>query len=186
MRNEYEERKGENQPQDAAVQWDRDFVRELHAIRRPKILKLIPGLNNGEVWILGAIWGLAREKHLDRIRVSDLVKVMHCPAPAVSRQLKSLESRAFILRETDPDDRRNTLVSLTDAGIEKAREMEADLNEFARGVYEKMGAEDTEELIRLLRRLRHILEEEEGRWMSAGRDRKDIAADNGKKKGEMR
>ena len=64
--------------------------------------------------------------------------------------------------------------------------MEACLNEFARGVYERMGAEDMEELIRLLRRLRHILEEEEGRWMSAGRNRKEEAPKKGKKKGEMR
>lgn len=49
-----------------------------------------------------------------------------------------------------------------------------------------MGAEDMEELIRLLRRLRHILEEEEGRWMSAGRNRKEEAPKKGKKKGEMR
>ena len=190
MTNEYKERNDEKadekRPEDAAERWDRDFVRELHAIRRPKILKRIPGLNNGEVWILGAIWGLERERQMERIRVSELVKMMHCPAPAVSRQLKSLESRSFILRETDPEDRRNTLVSLTDAGIAKAKEMEACLNEFARGVYERMGAEDMEELIRLLRRLRHILEEEEGRWMSAGRNRKEEAPKKGKKKGEMR
>ena len=64
MTNEYKERNDEKadekRPEDAAERWDRDFVRELHAIRRPKILKRIPGLNNGEVWILGAIWGLER------------------------------------------------------------------------------------------------------------------------------
>ena len=166
MTNKYKERNDEKadekRPEDAAERWDRDFVRELHAIRRPKILKRIPGLNNGEVWILGAIWGLERERQMERIRVSELVKMMHCPAPAVSRQLKSLESRSFILRETDPEDR------------------------FASGGYERMGAEDMEELIRLLRRLRHILEEEEGRWMSAGRNRKEEAPKKGKKKGEMR
>ena len=39
MTNEYKGRNDEKRPEDAAERWDRDFVRELHAIRRPKILK---------------------------------------------------------------------------------------------------------------------------------------------------
>ncbi len=38
-------------------------------------------------------------------------------APAVSRTLKNLESKGYILREVNPDDRRSVHISVTESGI---------------------------------------------------------------------
>ena len=50
------------------------------------------------------------------IYVSELARAMRQPMPAVSRGLRLLEQDGHILRETDPNDRRKTLVRITPAG----------------------------------------------------------------------
>ena len=54
------------------------------------------------------------------IYVSELARAMRQPMPAVSRGLRLLEQDGHILRETDPNDRRKTLVRITPEG-EQAR-----------------------------------------------------------------
>ena len=50
------------------------------------------------------------------IYVSELARAMRQPMPAVSRGLRLLEQDGHILRETDPNDRRKTLVHITPEG----------------------------------------------------------------------
>ena len=50
------------------------------------------------------------------IYVSELARAMRQPMPAVSRGLRLLEQDGHILRETDPNDRRKTLVRITPEG----------------------------------------------------------------------
>ena len=50
------------------------------------------------------------------IYVSTIARNMHQPMPAVSRALRQMEQDGHIVRETDPRDRRKTLVRLTTAG----------------------------------------------------------------------
>ena len=54
------------------------------------------------------------------IYVSVLARAMHQPMPAVSRGLRFMEQDGHIIRETDPCDRRKTLVRITPEG-ERAR-----------------------------------------------------------------
>ena len=56
------------------------------------------------------------------IYVSVLARAMHQPMPAVSRGLRFMEQDGHIVRETDPKDRRKTLVRITPAG-ERARKV---------------------------------------------------------------
>lgn len=50
------------------------------------------------------------------IYVSTLARAMRQPAPAVSRGLRLMEQDGHIIRETDPHDRRKTLVRITPEG----------------------------------------------------------------------
>jgi DNA-binding MarR family transcriptional regulator len=80
--------------------------------------------------------------------------------PALSRWLRSLEQKQFIQRETDPEDRRNTLVSLTKEGLAKTREICETLNEFMRNITVRMGEERLQALFAELSELADIAGEE--------------------------
>lgn len=64
------------------------------------------------------------------IYVSDLARAAQKPLPAVSRGLRLLEQDGMAVRETDPNDRRKTLVRLTPAGQKALEECEAALNAY--------------------------------------------------------
>ena len=48
--------------------------------------------------------------------MSELAEKLHTQNSAVSRTLKNLEDHGWICRMTDPKDRRNTCVALTESG----------------------------------------------------------------------
>lgn len=82
------------------------------------------------------------------IYVSALAEDLMVSVSMVSKMLRSLEKKGWILRTVDPESRRNTFVSLTDAGrallAEEARRASA-LNQ---RVEEMMGRENITRLLR--------------------------------------
>lgn len=64
------------------------------------------------------------------IYVSVLARAMHQPMPAVSRGLRFMEQDGHIIRETDPCDRRKTLVRITPQGYEACRQCEEALSDY--------------------------------------------------------
>ena len=91
--------------------------------------------------------------------VSVLAEKMRVQAPAISRMLKGLEKRELIERTTDPDDRRNVLVNLTDEGRMIWDRMSKHLEGYMNWIIEELGEEDMMTLISLLDRLSSIVEE---------------------------
>ena len=73
------------------------------------------GLSHSEFCLISII--KANEEQ-GGVIVSDIVSEMKVTPPAVSRSLKSLESRGFLKRETNALNHRNTTVLLTDKGEE--------------------------------------------------------------------
>lgn len=94
----------------------------------------------------------------DGITVSEIAAELDVTPPAVSRSLKSLESRGLVIRETDLLNRRNTMVRLTESGLdflEKSRKQMDGLMEY---VTEKMGMERKKQLYELLGEMSAIIE----------------------------
>ena len=94
----------------------------------------------------------------DGITVSEIASELDVTPPAVSRSLKSLESRGLVIRETDLLNRRNTMVRLTESGLdflEKSRKQMDGLMEY---VTEKMGMERKKQLYELLAEMSAIIE----------------------------
>lgn len=94
----------------------------------------------------------------DGITVSEIAAELDVTPPAVSRSLKSLESRGLVIRETDLLNRRNTMVRLTESGLdflEKSRRQMDGLMEY---VTEKMGMERKKQLYELLGEMSAIIE----------------------------
>lgn len=96
---------------------------------------------------------LARLVTCGRRRATDLAADVFLDLSTVSRQVRSLVDRGLVERQPDPEDRRGSLLSATEAGHEAyrsaVRRREAEL---AR-LLEPWPAEDRSRLTRLLKRL---------------------------------
>ena len=117
------------------------FFEMMQQFRSLNLLATLP-LPRQDYMVLYAISCLQKE-HPDSCTVSMIAKKMQIPQPAVSRTLRSLENGGYLQREVCRSDRRNTYVSLTDAG--KAAVQEADQKRFTK--------EEAEQLMALLQRL---------------------------------
>lgn len=74
-------------------------------------------------------------------------------APSVTRILKDLEERKFVVREPDANDGRRTLVALTPEGREIVRIVSRDVLRVMREYSERFGAKRLEKLTNELRAL---------------------------------
>ena len=83
------------------------------------------------------------------IYVSELARAMRQPMPAVSRGLRLLEQDGHILRETDPNDRRKTLVHPTEKGLDASRQVEAAISRYFERVICRIPEEQREQLFSL-------------------------------------
>ncbi|HEY1650817.1 MAG TPA: MarR family transcriptional regulator [Acidimicrobiales bacterium] len=60
----------------------------------------------------------------DSVRVTDLAEILGVDTPTVTRKVQQLERDGMVVRRTDPDDRRASLIGLSPAGrrtIERVR-----------------------------------------------------------------
>lgn len=95
----------------------------------------------------------------DDITVSEIAAELDVTPPAVSRSLKSMESRGLIKRETNLLNRRNTMVRLTEAGREFLEASRRQMDAVMEPVSEKMGEERKIQLYELLKEMTEIIEQ---------------------------
>ena len=84
------------------------------------------------------------------IRVSELSKQLKITSAAVTHVIQSLEKNGYITRATDPNDRRSILVSATEVGHHFVEAREKELFNRFQHLHDHLGAEDAEQLIRIL------------------------------------
>lgn len=84
------------------------------------------------------------------IKVSGLSKQLKITSAAVTHVIQSLEQNGYITRTMDASDRRSILVTATEAGHEFVGARETELFERFQHLREHLGADDTEQLIRIL------------------------------------
>jgi DNA-binding MarR family transcriptional regulator len=71
-------------------------------------------------------------------------------SPTVTQHITSLESKGFIVREIDPNDRRKIRIILTAKGKDQMKEAKQSMLESFSGLIEHLGVEKTEIFINLL------------------------------------
>ena len=89
----------------------------------------------------------------DGVRQKQLVSELHIGAPAMSEAINKLESDGYISRRIDPDDKRATLISLTDLGRARAYEVQDEMDEHIAGLFGTLTEDEKLELIALLDKL---------------------------------
>ena len=87
---------------------------------------------------------------------SEISAAMRSSSARVSAALNTLEKKGLILREIDPANRRNILVSLTDDGAEYIQALVAKRNQQLLEILTAMGEEDAAEYVRLTKKLFEI------------------------------
>ena len=93
-----------------------------------------------------------------RVSAGDLSRLLEMTTSRVAAVLNSLEKKGLIERCADAADRRRVLVALTErGGALCARKKEAARKRLA-AVFERLGQEDTDQFIRLIRRSAQISE----------------------------
>jgi DNA-binding MarR family transcriptional regulator len=109
------------------------------------------GLDNADFGILAAL----RRAGVDRpITPTELARRRMMTSGGMTAALDRLERRGLLERLPNPDDRRGSLVRLTEAGrdaIEAAVDLQAEVER--RLVVEPLTAKELEQLVRLLRKL---------------------------------
>ena len=80
---------------------------------------------------------------------SQLAQAMKATTGRVSTLLSVLEKKGQIVRETDPDDRRSVLVSLTETGHRRAQKQRDDMREAVCWIFSQMGERRTREFVDL-------------------------------------
>lgn len=94
------------------------------------------------------------------VRVSAIVEDLDIPAPAVSRSLRNLEEKDYVVRYVNKKDRRNTYVEITPEGEAILEESERIISDFCNAVFHQVGEEDIQRLISYFTKLRNVTEEE--------------------------
>jgi DNA-binding MarR family transcriptional regulator len=76
-----------------------------------------------ELWEMELLGALKRAGAPHRLSAGALQHRMRLTSGGVTKRVASLERRGWVRRDIDPDDRRQILVSLTDEGMRRAREV---------------------------------------------------------------
>ena len=120
-------------------------------------------LSTAEFYALFAILRLqeAQDSAEPEIRVSSLIETLNLSPQAVSKTLRLLEQKGYCKRITDPNNRRNTLVLITEQGTTLVNRTKSEIARFVEEVTKRMGDENMAEFIRLSNQCSAIMQEVE-------------------------
>ena len=135
----------------------RELMNTMNSMHKLRISDLSPYLSHGEFRTMKVLIHCSDKK---KPRVSDVVKTLCIPPPAVSRTLKNLETKGYIERTVDKEDRRNTFVMVTEAGKKAFDETMEILEDFADSVFGTMGEEKINQMNDFFKKLFEAAEEE--------------------------
>ena len=87
-----------------------------------------------------------------------LADLLHVSAARITKMLSALESKALIVREDDPTDKRRAMVRLTEDGADVVRTVQSQATAHASQLFESLGEQDTLEFLRIVNKILSIEE----------------------------
>ncbi|WP_256759410.1 MarR family winged helix-turn-helix transcriptional regulator [Cohnella sp. WQ 127256] len=109
----------------------------------------ISGIKSSEVRVLLCLKFLS-EASEHGVNISDISKRLSVTSPTVTQMIKSLMGEGYVERYNDPQDKRITLLRLTDKGEGIAQKASERHMMMFSGLVEKLGEEQSKELASLL------------------------------------
>lgn len=150
----------------------KDFFSIMHRFKKLSMRVKLFDVSHGEFFMLGAIYGWKAHPHWadepvgDQqdfncgLKISELSGMMKGSKSATSKMLRVLEEKGYIERISDPKDKRNIYVKLTDKGVTSFKNAKINMQDMSNTIMERMGDEDMQHLNQLCGKLCNILEEE--------------------------
>ncbi len=128
-----------------------------------RVIDKLTRSSKGEIFILKYLY----EKDTT-VLPSELSEAMGSSTARISAALKSLESKGLVCREIDPSDRRNILVSITQAGHDRIVEMIHRKHRYLSAILTEMGLENARQFVclaTLFTEIAHSMLDNEHMWM---------------------
>jgi DNA-binding MarR family transcriptional regulator len=100
----------------------RSFTQIMYSFGNMDFSKFLNNCSKAEYVVLSKIDEYIEINKVDYINVTKLSELLNVSTPAISRVLKSLESKKYIIRDIDVFCRRNTLVRLTSIGNKELKD----------------------------------------------------------------
>ena len=111
------------------------FIQSLYSLGNVDYSCLLNNCTMGEFIVLSKIDICMTDEKLEFVNVSKLAEKLNVSMPAVSRILKSLETKKFIERNVDIFCRRNTRVKITKKGKIEAGKCQKNIDDFFAQVF---------------------------------------------------
>lgn len=133
------------------------LITTMSEFRRVKpTIQSVCGLPAGEFFFLQRVHELS---HNGDVRVSHLRDAMCMTMPAVSQFVTTLEDKGLIQRQPAPNDRRVTLLTITEKGQLVLLESQKQFNRMLDRLIQQYGPEELEKLIPMLNHLSETIRE---------------------------
>lgn len=101
---------------------------------------LLPMMSKSEYILLRKINNCHMQNH--RLTLSQIAQELKLSSPAISRTVKNVEAKQWIVREIDEDDRRNSFIELTALGSEEITKANAIIYNLMNESLNKVGEEE--------------------------------------------
>lgn len=98
---------------------------------------ILPRMSKSEYILLRKINHCQLQNH--RLTLSQIAQELKLSSPAISRTLKNVEAKNWIVREIDEEDRRNSFIELTALGSEEIGKANAIIHELLNDSLKKVG-----------------------------------------------
>lgn len=128
------------------------LFQELRCNASTSLGEILNEFNRGEIGVLGY---LAFEK--DKATAGELSENLNVTTARVARILNSLETKGYIKRTEDNQDKRKTLVVITQNGESLAKKAKKEVIDKITKVIEEIGEKEAKEYIRITLKIREIL-----------------------------
>ena len=120
--------------------------------KRNHLIHRVKELDKGENGILQTLF-IYEEIHQKNLTPGELCAIQQLTSGRIASTLKNLEKKAFIKRMMAEDDRRKTIIKLTEKGKIVAKIIIDDIAMSINKMIHKLGEHDSQEFLRILNRL---------------------------------
>ena len=125
----------------------RSFTQIMYSFGNLDFSKFLNNCSKSEYVVLSKIDEYIEANKVDCINVTKLSELLNVSTPAISRVLKSLESKKYIIRDIDIFCRRNTLVRLTSTGNKELKECNDKLNSVFDSYFNEISSEEQDAFV---------------------------------------
>lgn len=134
-----------------------ELFRSMHQFRKLNVGAMLPGITKQEFITMGVILNKGKD---GKITISELAAKAQVLPSAISRTLRGLEEKGYVVRTVNQKDRRNTYVELTAKGEETARQSKQIMHDYGVAVMSQLNEQDMERLIHYMDNIYDIAEKE--------------------------